>query len=79
MSDTEITYCIVPVVDITQRLLNLSIQTSVDSLIISDDTNDALFKFYTNDELARESFITYPWKTHDDMKEFLNDDAGWTV
>jgi len=71
-------YCIIPVVDITQRFINISLQTSANTLRLSNDRNNAIFKFDVNEELAKETFADYEWKSETDIKKFLNTDSNWT-
>jgi len=72
-------YCIVPIVDVTQRFINVSLQTSINTLRLSLDDDYALFKFHTHEELAKDIFADYKWLQEKDMKKFLNTDSNWTA
>lgn len=71
-------YCIIPLVDVTQRMINLSTEDSTETLRLSNDSNDTVFKFDNDDILAKETFIDYPWLCETDMKNFLETDLNWT-
>jgi hypothetical protein len=55
-----ILYVVIPDTQVTTAMINISLNNSLSTCRIST-VNDTIFKFDSDDSLARETFINYEW------------------
>ena len=73
----NICYIIVPLADITNSMINESLNTSVDTLRVSNDSVSALMKFKIDNVNGRNLFNTYVWYNHVEITRLLESDSNW--
>ena len=73
-----IRYCIVPLVDVTDSLVNFSLVTSTETLRLNGAGSHVIFLFDDSKSNAEQVFKDYLWYSADEIRTLTKaDGSGW--
>lgn len=72
-----ITYCIVPVNEISNAMLNICVAGKQENMRKNVNGTEIIFKFCTSDLLAKEVFKNYLWLNSKEILEVITEENGW--